>query len=613
MSEQQMKLPDGTPFDFWDDETDYTKVYHVACEHPEASDENSGTEDQPFATINRAAAILLPGEKVIVHEGVYRECVCPARGGEGPDQMIAYETAPGETVCIRGSEPWAPEVRPSSGWNLGSPENGAKVWMADLPAELFVGYNPFLARNTSAELWTFTREWKHEEVETFLMRCGSVFVNGKPLKQVFRVATLATTDGAFWVEDPGLRVHFRLPGDADPQDAEFEVSAREQVFAPAERHLGYIRVTGFRLEHSGDAIPVPQRALLSTTRGHHWIIEDNAIRHANAVGIDAGAQDWKASDQDRSGYHTIRRNTVRDCGACGIAGGTGVNHTLVEDNLIERIGGLNVERIWECAGLKFHVCDGVLIRRNVFRHITNAAGLWLDVKNQNCRITGNVFTDIQTLQGGVYMECSHDLNLVDRNVFWDIRCAGDPPSGGMGCKADSNDNLVVAHNLFGEIESYAASVNLNQANRQIQGRVGLCRGNKVLNNIFIECPKRILFGRHADNSSDGNLFDIANGAASLCIRYPDPEVLVNLEGWAEYYGLDTHAAQAKMDAEFCPESLELTFEADGEMPECQVVEAMQDEPGLPPGPFGQEQWQAMEAGEMIAQKFPLRGESSVLP
>ena len=594
MSQQQMKLPDGTPFRFWDDETDYTATFHVACNHPDASDENPGTEERPFATIGRAAGILQPGERVVVHEGIYRECVSPVRGGEAPDRMIAYEAAPGEEVRVKGSEAWVPVPRPSSGWSLKPPDNGATVWMADLPEELFVGYNPFLARNASAELWTFTRDWSHEEVQSFLLRCGGVYVSGAPLRQVFRVADLATTDGAFWVEDPGLRIHFRLPEDADPKDAEIEVTVREQGFAARERHLGYVRVKGFHFEHSGDAVPVPQRALVSTNRGHHWIIEDNVIRFANACGLDAGAQDWKADGKERSGSHIIRRNIVRDCGICGIAGGTGVDHTLVEDNLVEHIGGLGVERIWECAGLKFHVCGGVLIRRNVFRHIKNAAGLWLDFRNRNCRVTGNVFADLESLQGGVYMECSHALNLVDGNLFWDIRGAGESQSGGIGCKGDSNDNLVVAHNLFAKVEGYAVSVNLNQSERLIDGRVGLCRRNKVLNNIFAQCPKRILLGRAADNISDGNFFDAADDAASLCIRYPEPQAALNLAGWSEYYGLDKDSAQAEISLDLDPETLVLTGRIEGDQPECQVVEAMHaGDEMLRPGPFGPEQWQEL--------------------
>jgi len=603
-----MRMPDGTLFAFWDDVTQYQRVYHVACQSPDAADDSPGTEEKPFKTIGRAAALLQPSEKVVVHEGAYRECVCPARGGTGPGQMIAYEAAAGESVCVKGSEIWRPAFRRSEGyrlkpWGADPAAPGPTVWMADLPPGMFVGYNPFAALNVSAEFWTFTREWTKEEVERFLMRRGMVFADGRPLRQVFRASDLADTDGACWVEDPGLRIHLRLSRDADPSGVQFEVTAREQVFAPKQRELGYIRVSGFQMEHAADGIPVPQRALLSTGRGHHWIIEDNQIRWANACGMDVGAETWHSAYQKRPGSHIIRRNTVSDCGACGIAGPS-PDHTLVEDNIIERIGALDVERIWECAGLKFHTCTGALFRRNIFRHIQHACGLWLDVSNRNCRITGNVFADIESVQGGVYLECSHDLNLVDSNVFWDIRSLMRPPgwrSGGFGVNSDSGENAVVAHNLFGRLDGYAVYLNLVQAERIIDGRVGLCRRHRVLNNVFVECPKRIYLGRAEENVSDGNLFDAGSDSRSLSIRYPEPEAVLNLAAWQEYYGLDTHSTQARLQAAFDVENGELTWQVEGESPAPQTVQAMHEaEPGAP-GPFSPEEWQRGGG----AKRFPV--------
>lgn len=603
-----MRMPDGTLFAFWDDVTQYQRVYHVACQSPDAADDSPGTEEKPFKTIGRAAALLQPSEKVVVHEGVYRECVYPARGGTGPDHMIAYEAAAGESVCVKGSEIWRPAFRRSEGyrlkpWGADPAAPGPAVWMADLPPGMFVGYNPFAALNVSAEFWTFTREWTKEEVERFLMRRGMVFADGRPLRQVFRASDLADTDGAFWVEDPGLRIHLRLSGDADPDRVQFEVTAREQVFAPKQRELGYIRISGFQMEHAADGIPVPQRALLSTGRGHHWIIEDNQIRWANACGMDVGAETWHSVYQKRPGSHIIRRNTVCDCGACGIAGPS-PDHTLVEDNTIERIGALNVERIWECAGLKFHTCTGALFRRNIFRHIQHACGLWLDVSNRNCRITGNVFADIESVQGGVYLECSHDLNLVDSNVFWDIRSLMRPPgwrSGGFGVNSDSGENAVVAHNLFGRLDGYAVYLNLVQAERIIDGRVGLCRRHRVLNNVFVECPKRIYLGRAEENVSDGNLFDTGSDPRSLCIRYPEPEAVLNLAAWQEYYGLDTHSTQARIQAAFDVGSGELTWQVEGESPTPQTVTAMHEAKPGAPGPFSPEEWQRGGG----AKRFPV--------
>jgi len=614
MADESLKMPDGSPFHFWEDATKYTRVYHVACDHPKASDDNPGTEERPFATIQRAADLLQPGEKVVVHEGTYREWVRPARGGEGPGRMIAYEAAPGEEVHVRGSALWSPEFRPSTGWRIGPDEGGPTVWMADLPAQLFVGYNPFMTVNMSSEYTTFTRDWTTEETQRFQLRRGMVFADGRSLRQVFRAAELAESDGAFWVEDPGLRLHLRLWDDADPNEATFEVTVHEQVFAPVEQHLGYIRVSGFHFAHAADGVPVPQRACVSANRGHHWIIEDNRVQWANACGIDVGAEDWHATKHEPRGGHIIRRNTISDIGICGMAGMSCVDGTLVEDNVIERVGWHNVERIWECAGLKFHVAHGVLIRRNVFRHVHHAPGLWLDVMNRNCRITGNVFADIVSLQGGVYLECSHDLNLVDGNIFWDIRTE---PSrrgpdnnglrGGLGVSADSGENAVVVHNLFGKIpDGYAVGCHLNQKARIVDGRVGLCRGYKVLNNIFFQCPRRILFSRAAENAADGNLFDTANDRASLCIQYPEPAAILNFAAWRDYYGLGTGSSEARIEAGFDPDEGALACKVEGDVPVCVPVEELHEEgEPRPPGPFAVGQVERLKAGEKVMHRFPL--------
>ncbi len=583
-AESPVWMPDGTPFPFWDDETRYTRTYHVACGHPSAADDGPGTAERPFATLNRAAQVLQPGEKVVVHGGVYRECVRPARGGEGPDRMIAYEAAPGENVVVCGSERWTPRFVPSEGWNT----SGACTWTADLPAHWFVGYNPFLASNLFSEYTTFTHDWTAEETERLMLRRGMIWADTRPLQQVLRPVELAQQDGSFWVEDPGLRIHLRLWDDADPNGMPFEVTAREQAFAPLVPGLGYIRVSGFHFERVADGVPVPQRAIVSAARGHHWIIEDNVVRWANACGIDVGNETWHRQGGEpsaTSGHHIIRRNHVADCGVCGIAAVGNNACSLVEDNLVERIGSIGVERIWENAGLKFHTCDTVLIRHNVFRHIRDAPGLWLDYLNRNCRITGNAIADVESLKGGIYIEVSHALNVLDHNIVWDIRGVGRPHTG-PGINVDSGERCVVAYNLLGRVrDEYAVSVHLEQKRRVVDGRVGLCRQHKVLNNLFIACPKRILFSRSADNHADGNLFDRRDDRTSLCVEYPDPPAILNLEAWQTYYGFDRAGAQAQIEGAFDPQALTLSLAVEGDVPASVTVAELHDDPGGgSPGP-----------------------------
>ena len=110
-------LPNGQMFDFWEVPQEYDREIHVDNNHPNASDDNDGTPDRPFKTINAAAQVAQPGTRVLIHRGVYRETVQPARGGLSPSKMISYEAFEGEEVIIKASV----EVnyfKPSTGWRL---------------------------------------------------------------------------------------------------------------------------------------------------------------------------------------------------------------------------------------------------------------------------------------------------------------------------------------------------------------------------------------------------------------------------------------------------------------------------------------------------------------
>ena len=97
------RLPDGTEFQFWEQPLQFSKTYYVDCNSAKRDDNGPGTIDQPFCTIGKAAEILQSGERVVIASGVYRECIRPARGGTGPDQVISYEAAPGAKVIVKGS------------------------------------------------------------------------------------------------------------------------------------------------------------------------------------------------------------------------------------------------------------------------------------------------------------------------------------------------------------------------------------------------------------------------------------------------------------------------------------------------------------------------------
>ena len=607
-------LPDGTRFNFWSDSTKYSKVYHVAQKNSRASDENIGTFERPFKTINAAARILQPGEKVIVHEGIYRECIRPARGGSAATKMISYESAAGEKVIVKGSDIWNPEIKQSTGWNLRSSEERTTIWMADIPEDFFKAYNPFLVRNAYHYITTYGVVTDQEWMKRAMLFRGMVFVDGKPLKQVYDLRNLNKTSNAFWVEDPGLRLHFRLDNNDDPSKHLIEITTREQIFAPKSYGFGYIHINGFIFEQAADGLPVPQRAMVSTMRGHHWIIENNMIEWANACGLDIGAQSWDSSIPELCGYHIIRNNTIRNCGICGIAGAYAVENTLIEGNLIEKIGFLDLERMWECMGIKFHSCKNSLIRNNIFRDLMHAGGLWLDCSNSNCRITNNVFANIQSLTGAFYSEMNYDLNLVDHNIFWDIRVDQLTPIAentltiyGPAIRADCNEKLVVLNNFFGKVVNHAISFNLAQSDRRHEGRTGLCYSNIALNNLFYQCPNRILLARLLENTIDGNIYDKSNDNFSFILQYPSPLSYQNLDSWQKYFGLDAHSTQAEIEASFDTETCTLKLKIKGKMPEYQEIKSINLKAFTNcPGPFISKLIQENQEVYSIEQKFPLQ-------
>ena len=54
----EVLLPDGTPFKTWEQPAEHCRTFYVARQHPQASDDNPGSEDRPWKTIGRAAAAL---------------------------------------------------------------------------------------------------------------------------------------------------------------------------------------------------------------------------------------------------------------------------------------------------------------------------------------------------------------------------------------------------------------------------------------------------------------------------------------------------------------------------------------------------------------------------
>jgi hypothetical protein len=299
--------------------------------------------------------------------------------------------------------------------------------------------------------------------------------------------------------------------------------------------------------------------MVSTGRGHHWIIEGNTFEWANAVALDIGKEDWDAIEPEIPGCHIIRNNSIRYAGICGIAGPS-VHNSLIEKNLIEWIGWQDAQRMAESAAVKFHFAKNVLFTGNVIRHIRSAAGIWLDVSNRNCRIKGNLFTDITTISAAIEIEATHDANQVDNNIIWNVRQAhpGEKEfnNSGSGIILLGTDKIGINNNLIANCSGsgvYTVAVE----ERLIEGRGGTARQNRVMGNIFFNCQRAAIEFSNAYNEADGNYY-AAMPAGYLRVNNPLYELL-DLNAWREFHGWDEHGAVVAIDGSLDPDALTWSF------------------------------------------------------
>jgi hypothetical protein len=583
------RLPDGTEFPMWEKPLHFTKTYYVDCDAKNADDNGPGTHDHPFRTINHAAQILQPGERVVIASGVYREAIRPAHGGTGPDAMISYEAAPGADVVVKGAvvvSGW----QPSEGWNIGldtETHQPVKAWELHLDPRLFPsGYNPFALDNVTDDRYWIN--YAKDNMWNYFRRRGLVFVDGKPLEPVESPSALAGPSprslnffsdihwaplfqefspyaGKVWVESNGLTLHIRLANDDDPAKHVIEITNQETVFSPAKPYQSYIRVRGITFEYAGNSFPNPQKGLVSTNHGNHFIFEDDTFEWANSIGLDIGNIDWAAARAPEPvGFDIIRHNIFRYCGIEGLGGTGGPQNVLVEKNLFEWIGWQDAARMSESGGTKMHVTHNLLFRNNVVRHIRHANGIWLDIGNRNDRITGNLFADIpgDVNPHAIHIEGSDALNEIDNNIF-------DHLTGGILIR-DTN-HVIIAYNLFLDCDTVCVdTVSGINGPRPIAGHTNDVHDLRVHDNVFAGMGRSAIEFNNPHNEADGNVYGRASGGPRsmqpfLRVKYPEPPEWDNLESWREQHGWDKNGTMAEITAKLDSDALTLSMTVKGDV------------------------------------------------
>lgn len=424
-------------------------TYYVATTGNDANDGRS--IKAPFRHIQRAADTMKPGDTCIIRGGEYREKIVPPRGGTSDKVRITYQSHPGETAIIKGSER-------ITGWT----DQGGGVWKAVIPRDRFSSsaYNPFQTKLSGHCIINPGNQWS----------LGMVYLDGRPLSECQTREEVAVIPGGWFAAVEGSETVVIARFDADPNAKLAEVNVRDSCFHPGDKVLHYITIQGLTLKQAapnGSGPVFPQQGIITAYAGRGWTIEDCVVSDSASSGIalatgpeswynnDAGTVKRRAADPnfEKSGSHVVRGNTIERCGQAGIIGMINGHSSLIERNLIQDINWQQKVGGVETAGIKLHWAIDTVISHNIVRRVYRETssgqvhGIYLDFGHQGSRITGNVVYDIIDPQKSspkafsIYLEANVGPVIVDNNIV--IKHPTQPWNNEL-----SSQFQVAAHNLM---------------------------------------------------------------------------------------------------------------------------------------------------------------------
>ncbi len=493
-------------------------VYYVSAAAQNGGD---GSRKAPFLHIGDAAKVAVAGDTVIVLPGVYREYVDPQNAGT-ESKRITYRSETPLGAVITGAEVL-------DGWT----RYEGDTWVTRVDNAVFGDYNPYTTFVCGD--WYFAPTVRHT---------GAVFLNDRMLYETVTLEECleGKADPCAWnPEESTYKWYTEQDGEQtvlyanfhgkDPTKEKVEFTTRRRCFMPEKTGVGYITVSGFKIDKAATTWAPPaayQDGMIGPHWSRGWIIEDCEVCNSKCCGISLGKYRDEENDmyfytkhvksptqmerdavcrgqyhgwlKENVGGHIIRRCHVHHCEQTGIVGRMGAVFSTIEDCHIHHVCNSQQLGGAETAGIKLHAAIDVTIRRNHIHHCI--MGVWLDWEAQGARISRNLLhhnhrpDGVEPAQGAmfsndVFIEVGHGPTLIDNNVMLS-KVAVVIPSEGIACV----HNLMLGS--FALINSGVDSIVNGQREprftpyhirhrTEVAGFMTILHGDdRIYNNIFVQ-------------------------------------------------------------------------------------------------------------------------------
>jgi hypothetical protein len=353
-------------------------TYFVDASAGNASDENPGTEAAPWKTLRFAgsAAVLKPGDSVLIKTGVYREAMAITVSGE-EGQPITFAAAPDAVVVVKGSESvkgaWTKLLDDPSAVEP-FPNAFADVWKIKLGRELFTD-------SDCPEIYADSANWWVSGVflddNRALQQIGPDHVYNRdpwalPANPGRGVADLV--DNSSYYDGLDQTLYVKISG--EPSWFNIEIGVRMWALRVAKVHDVVVR--GIEFRHNRN--PGGQWPMGTVGECERVTIEGCAFYQADFAGLSLGRS---------------KNCVVRDC-EMWQSGCNGFTMGECEDCVVEdcRLIFNNRRRFragWAAGGMKCIPANKrCTIQRCEAAYNIDSPGIWFDYDNEDIRILDNV-------------------------------------------------------------------------------------------------------------------------------------------------------------------------------------------------------------------------------